>query len=153
MNLRQAKLMLKLADYLHAFKEPKKGEPGMGFDMAAFYLDGENLCFGNRHHPCGTSADALGHAATMPCFRRLGLRLDKESGCVVFESPGDIWADLIRNFDAAEYVFGITKEESRHLFGDHFRTAKQEAAVLRRFVYKRLPQLKPVATKKKAVKK
>lgn len=143
MNLRQAKLMLKLAGYLHAFKEPKAGEPGMGFDMGSFYTE----WYGTLPHPCGTSACALGHAATMPCFQRLGLWLDKESGYVVFEPPGVCQVDPVRNFDAAEHIFGITSDESSHLFGDRDRTAKQEAAALRQFVYKRYPQLKPVTKK------
>lgn len=144
MNIRQAKLMLKLADYLHDFKEPKKGEPGMGFDMVSFYTEWVGY---STNHPCQTSACAMGHAATMPRFQRLGLRLDKESGSVVFDPPGMCLADPPRNFDAAERIFGVTRIELDHLFGDHFRTAKQEAAVLRRFAYKRFPQLKTVITK------
>lgn len=158
MNLRQAKLMLKLAGYLHDFKEPKKGEPGMGFDMKSFYATGYWLFYDHRPHPCGTSACAMGHAATMPCFQRLGLRLIKDVGYlggIVFKTPG-VRRRPLRNFEAIDHIFGITLEESLHLFDAHDRTAKQESAVLRQFVYKRFPQLKPVAkkpTKKKAVKK
>lgn len=140
MDIRQAKLMLKLADHLHAHKEPKKGENGVGFDMATFYdndaSDGHG-CF--KNHPCGTAACALGHAGLMPCFRRIGLKTNRIEGTVCFGK--------VSEWDAASDVFGIPSSDSFLLFGAHDRTAKQEAKVLREFVYERFPQLK------KAVKK
>lgn len=140
MDKKQAKLMLKLADYLDKFKEPPAGSGGVGFDMTNLYseMPVHVKLWGHRNHPCGSAACALGHAGMMPCFNKIGLRTDKEERRVIFE-PED--GGRYEGFDAGEAVFGITTEETYDLFDSIRRTAKQEAKVLLKFVRSKLPDL------------
>ena len=73
---------------------------------------------GKQDLSCGTTACALGWAATIPAFRRLGLRLrkipgwDYSNGEVVFGKGKDIPRDL----DAARALFGLNYDEAYLLF-------------------------------------
>lgn len=77
---------------------------------------------------CGTTACAMGHACSIPSFRRAGLRLEKEMewGEAVFIPSFKCEQD----FDAAQRFFGISQSDSYHLFDpmeypNYERTRKQ----------------------------
>ena len=103
-----AKRLHRLADYLNTVKPEV-------FDMHAWWV-------GPPKPRCGTTACAVGHAATMPYFYNLGLRLVTEPPCSktcehcnknptvqpVFKGE--------EGLQAAEAVFGVTHDESIYLF-------------------------------------
>src|SRR6266850_3102712 len=66
---------------------------------------------------CGTKGCALGWAATMPEFRRLGLHLAKGTGFPTLAQRDDPWL-------AAERLFGIERYEAYELFSPSFDFAK-----------------------------
>lgn len=86
---------------------------------------------------CGTQACALGWAATMPEFRRLGLHLKKGSGFPTTTGRDDPW-------DAAVKLFGIERFEAYELFSpsydyangfdENYATPKYVARKIERFV-------------------
>lgn len=86
---------------------------------------------------CGTTGCALGWAATMPTFRRLGLRLIAGFGYLRgFPKVGRKVGSA-----AAEVLFGISVNEAEHLFmpgfGEDNATPKHVAKKIERFVAKR----------------
>lgn len=97
---------------------------------------------------CGTEACALGWAATIPAFRKLGLRLDMEQ--LTFYRQGRVVLGTIRKgrrviegTEAAERVFGLTHQEATYLFvpyttlenqGESQATPKYVARKIERFV-------------------
>lgn len=123
--------LLKLADFLDALPP---GRFHYNRWVGAGWQGAQDLS-------CGTTACALGWAAAMPTFRRLGLRLSWSDGFGKVKGPnGSV------DFNAAAEVFGISLQEAVFLFcprsqlgtygwsprGD---AAPQEvAAHLRRFV-------------------
>jgi len=74
---------------------------------------------------CGTSACALGWAASMPLFQRLGLRMDwsteSELGEVKLVQPGK--RSKI-GFAAAAQLFGMTLHTATWVFTSYFSAAK-----------------------------
>lgn len=90
--------LLKLADFLE--KLPRKR-----FDYGVFVgPDWE----GAQDLSCGTTACALGWAAAMPEFRRLGLHFSKYGDGVIL---GDL-----SDFAAGAEIFGLTNNETDFLF-------------------------------------
>jgi hypothetical protein len=91
---------------------------------------------------CGTTACALGWAATMPAFRRLGLRLYRDPegmDGVCLKAAGDPYnGSPIYAADAAEEIFAVQGNEFDYLFtpseGEEDATPKQVAKKIRRFV-------------------
>ena len=84
--------LLKLAEFLEAL-------PRKRFDYGTFVGEGYK---GAQDLSCGTTACALGWAATMPAFRRLGLHLELDK---------DYWGtddDGVELFDASPAVGGVT---------------------------------------------
>lgn len=79
---------------------------------------------------CGTTACAFGWAATMPQFRRLGLRIDRDGmPCIARLSV----------MESAERLFGLDGVESDYLFypnniGEEQATPKYVARKIERFV-------------------
>lgn len=112
------KRLLKLADYL-------KTVPKERFDMSRVVGDSWG---GKQDLSCGTSACAMGWAATMPTFRRLGLRLG--GGFDVFIKGFDSW-DM-----AAEELFNIDDNDVEALFGPQSpaQTPTAKAVQIRKFV-------------------
>lgn len=95
------KRLLKLAAFLRTV-------PRKRFDYASWV--GEDWQ-GAQDLSCGTTGCALGWAATMSQFRRLGLRLKGNSyfgGEVVLGRSGGV--------NAAKRLFGLTYEEAEYLF-------------------------------------
>jgi hypothetical protein len=134
--------LLKLADFLTAL-------PRKRFDYGVWV--GHDWK-GAADLSCGTTACALGWAATMPEFRRLGLVLNPESG--VFEGPiVNRKHDASGPTDAAMVTFGLDYDEATYVFHPEspppYRlphlprgpeidaTPKQVATHIRRFVKNR----------------
>lgn len=113
------KRLLKLAAFLRTV-------PRRRFDYSTWI--GEDWK-GAQDLSCGTTACAMGWAATMPEFRRLGLRLDE--GVPSLDGNGD-------GFDAAQELFGLELSESIDLFapddGEANATPKQVAKKIEQFV-------------------
>lgn len=138
--------LLKLADFLDALPRKRFNyEVWVGQDWQ-----------GAPDLSCGTTACALGWAATMPEFRRLGLKLDRSdrdpasgfiapwmSGGTVKLPTGEVGEE------AAAEVFGLTFDEACYLFDpstdlyyaesaplspDEHATAKRVARHIRQFV-------------------
>jgi hypothetical protein len=70
---------------------------------------------------CGTTACALGHAASMPAFRKLGLHLKRASSGETFVALRGLrrrgWAwYLDASIQAGAKIFGLAPEEARFLF-------------------------------------
>lgn len=99
---------------------------------------------------CGTTACALGWAATMPKFRRLGMRLvvsgyrdGSPVGVVALADP-----DAMNEYEsdepiqnsmlAARHVFGLSQAEADYIFapcmGEEDASPKQVARKIRKFV-------------------
>lgn len=84
------------------YKVPRKYEESDPFEAVTGARLGENFC--------GTSACAMGLAATIPEFKRAGLHL--EGGwCpdVCYKDSGD-------GFEAAEKFFGLSMDDAAELF-------------------------------------
>lgn len=90
---------------------------------------------------CGTKGCALGWAATMPEFRRLGLHLAKGTGSPTITGRDNPWL-------AAEKLFGIERYEAYELFSpsydfvkdidENYATPKYVARKLEQFVKARV---------------
>lgn len=121
---------VQLADYLKAEfqRGKKKGKHGTIYqqEIWAAHPDDEHAPPENNY--CGTTACAGGHAAMMPEFRRLGLRIvwqwyaDSAWDAKKGEYVG-AWKGLIRYrgqsyLSALQMFFGMTDWEARHTFGD-----------------------------------
>lgn len=143
-----ARRLLKLAIFLEAL-------PRKRFDYSHWVGDDWQ---GARDLSCGTTGCALGWAATMPEFRRLGLRLMCRKrwngglhGYADLEALGPLDArgsTTDRSLIAAASVFGLLATEARYVFlpehsdcGGNLpdaptgrATPKQVAAHIRRFV-------------------
>lgn len=132
--------LLRLAQFLHEL-------PRHRFNYETFV---GSRWEGAQDLSCGTTACALGWAATMPEFRRLGLRLlrvtENGAGSVTHTSLKDTYKSD-EPFEAASIVFGINTDEAIYLFapgvdGDRGlksspsggATPKQVAAHIRQFV-------------------
>ncbi len=95
-------------------------------------------------HTCGTTACALGWAATIPSFRRAGLKLvyaERGYGDVWFGKTPDDPDDAVSAFDAGAEFFRIPEEVSEHFFspGEYTQdneevTPKMVAARIERYV-------------------
>lgn len=132
--------LLRLANFLD-------GVPRERFDYKTFVGDDWQ---GKQNLSCGTTACALGWAATMPFFRKLGLRLEyanRYGASVVVKNRPFNGSSL----ESAEFVFGITREQARYLFipdeivsftdvvsPSVYASAKEVARHIRRFVKKYL---------------
>ena len=79
-------------------------------------------------HSCGTTACALGHAASIPSFRRAGLKYFVEY------DGADILYKNSHNFVAGEHFFNISLEDSRYLFSpDEYNNGRKgKSYVIRR---------------------
>lgn len=101
---------------------------------------------GNQDLSCGTTACALGWAATMPEFRRLGLNLKSDNYFCNYVSLKKKNKEVAIDLDAASEVFGLGMVEAEYLFcpehddgdgnyspGDN-ATPKQVAKHIRKFV-------------------
>lgn len=128
-----AKRLLKLADFLETLPRKRFSfESYVGADW-----NGEQDL-----SSCGTTACALGWAASMPEFRRLGLRLDYAGPSSMMNGVTNTEGDS--EYDAAEKVFGVDDRQFEQLFipGDkdlysgleENATAKQVAKNIRRRV-------------------
>lgn len=98
--------LLKLAEFLEALPEGRfyYGD-WVGPDWA-----------GKQDLSCGTTACALGWAATMPTFRRLGLRLVKNDGYYNHGTVVNFRTGSDNPMDAGAEVFGISDDEAAYLF-------------------------------------
>ena len=117
------KRLLWLADYLDTV-------PPETFDMSRWW--------------CGTKGCAMGHAAQMPTFRRLGLRLVHRDEHI--DPNGVPFTALVlgdkTDFDAAAALFGLSVWEAESLFnvdsdawtGVDPRTPADVAGEIRAFV-------------------
>jgi hypothetical protein len=123
--------LLKLADFLDTL-------PRERFDYSTWVgMDWK----GAQNLSCGTKACALGWAATIPEFRRLGLRLSPYREVINVKTGAE------HSNAAAQHTFGLTESEARLLFegvdmteGEYHivlrseATPKQVATHIRRFV-------------------
>jgi len=101
---------------------------------------------GKQDLSCGTTACALGWAATMPSLRRAGLRLMPSTEYAdgfyhgVVALKGDRYATNSSPYEAAKEVFAIDYAEAYHLFNPSYNmleesaTPKQVAKHIRLFV-------------------
>lgn len=147
MNKNQKELMLKLADFLETI-------PSKKFDMAGWMyskkLKSEDFkvikTLPNHLHYYGTYQDAvvveplhcktagcaLGWAATMPEFKKRGLKLVGESDRplalpTIITKDGSVYS----GFEVAEKLFGISMSSAEFLFTCH-RTRNTPKAVAKR---------------------
>ena len=116
--------LLKLAAFLRTV-------PRSRFDYSVF-VGGDWA--GAQDLSCGTQACALGWAATMPTFRRLGLYLNRAFRPVL-KGLRDPWR-------SAERLFSLDREEAITLFApddlsEDYATPKYVASKLERFVASR----------------
>jgi hypothetical protein len=118
--------LTKLADYMHSL--PKEAENH--FDMSHFFAHtGDHpipIEPKKRHYfDCGSSACALGWAATMPYFRKLGLQIH-DGRLLVNGRFSWEWPD----------IFGLDSTDMGFLFSGftHIRTPKQWAKRCRKFL-------------------
>lgn len=85
---------------------------------------------------CGTSACALGWATTIPSFRKLGLRLQRDS--MGSADVVNVKTGVNNAFSVAENLFSISREQSYRLFspqaGESAATAIEVAVKIQRFV-------------------
>lgn len=96
-----------------------------GFDVGEVEIKAKHLTM------CGTSACALGWAATMPYFRRLGLK------AVYGEWGSELRFDgALLSSDSTDPLFNLSSEESEALFGSFVdvATPKQWAMCARKIV-------------------
>ena len=118
--------LLKLAAFLRTV-------PRKRFDYNVFVGDDWN---GAQNLSCGTKACAMGWAATMPAFRRLGLYLDR-NGQPIIDTP----EHSLDVFGIARELFAVSLEDARWLFfpsdDEIDATPKQVARKIERFVAKR----------------
>ena len=116
-----AKRLLKLADFLETVSRKR-------FYLAKWV---GTTWAGKQDLSCGTTGCAMGWAATMSGFRRLGLRLNKEG---IPEISGH------EGFNAAEFLFDLDDYNAYKLFGGdscplpRTATPKQVASHIRQFV-------------------
>lgn len=95
---------------------------------------------GSKDLSCGTTACALGWAATIPTFRRRGLVLADRwgMGCVVLREPN---RRELEGVAAAARFFDLLYEHAAYLFipgpSDEDATAKQVARKIERFIKER----------------
>jgi hypothetical protein len=133
----RADLLNLLADYLENLP-PEAPE----FDMGSW----------GSHHACGTSACAIGHAALMPEFQALGLRMRGVDAKVrIFEllTVEEFNSFLEKNphaeahiefngrgdgFTAAADLFDIDINSAEHLFDCSADTAKKVAENIRQYI-------------------
>lgn len=96
---------------------------------------------GKQDLSCGTTGCALGWAATMPLFRRLGMELRKKDGgggYVALKGAKEYGSEA--SHDAAIAVFSISTDESEYLFAPFCSglpttaTPKRVARHIRQFV-------------------
>jgi hypothetical protein len=127
--------LLKLAEFLRTVPRKK-------FDYRSWVgADWE----GKQDLSCGTTACALGWAATMPSFRRLGMRLKTiESSMATTTYHGYVGLKDSNTTDSlwvAEQVFGLSYEDASRLFtpseDEEEATPKQVAKKIEQFVAKR----------------
>lgn len=71
---------------------------------------------GKQDLSCGTTACALGWAATMPKFRRLGLRLERRGVDPLLQHLVVLKGTDLNGTDAAERIFYLDSEEADFLF-------------------------------------
>lgn len=126
------KRLLKLAAFLEKLPRDR-------FDYASFVGDDWK---GTQDLSCGTTACALGWAATIPEFRRAGLTIK-----AIPDIDGGFYADVCTKkhsggFKAASEIFGLSNSDSSYLFApdDEYpekATPKQVAKKIRNFVKER----------------
>jgi len=79
--------------------------------MSWVYRNGSNFDNGLlKNIECGATACAIGWAAHIPEFRKLGFELFYNGGAVVPSYKGT------RNWEAVQNFFGLTSSEALHLF-------------------------------------
>ncbi len=124
-----AKRLLKLANYL--CKLPKNHVDNQKKVPTKF-----DMCVYSGR--CGTTACAMGHACFIESFNKAGLTMC-EDGYPVITCPNE----APHAGRAAEMVFfGLNYYEAQELFGgEHTRTAKRAARVIRDFVHNTYPDL------------
>lgn len=137
--------LLKLADWLEAQADARK--PDFQFNLRMFGR------FAKTAAPltCGTTACALGGAALAGLFKRQGLSFQIDTSYIwrhhdehnIHVIHTDQNGRRSLNFNAAQKLFGITKQEALHLFcpgeqhtgvTDGKRGARNVAKMIREFV-------------------
>lgn len=134
MNAKQntgLKRLLVLAKFLR--KLPRKR-----FDYGSVV---SNWSGGKQDLSCGASACAMGWAATMPVFRKLGLYLNVKSHDACTKAGSNYY------ITSAEEIFNIGEDEAEYLFTPHEgigpgynATPKQVAAHIENFVARKLKE-------------
>lgn len=133
--------LLRLAAFLREL-------PAKRFDYNFFVGDGWK---GAQDLSCGTTACAIGWAATMPEFRRRGLRLIGTSAAVDYQGQegGSGCADgtvedrhtFMSGVQAGNRIFYLTEDEGHYLFyprdNEWKASAKHVAAKIEEFVRRR----------------
>jgi len=138
MNKVNVRRLIKLADHL-------KRVPRQRFNMAFW---GEGV-IGGSYPKCGFAGCAMGHAAFIPLFRRLGLRLVQTiSAAQAYDGKAEFEPRIERRggMRAAMWLFSIDSGQATQLFGsqdasgeDREETPQQVAKRIRQFV-KDLPR-------------
>ncbi len=98
--------LLRLATFL-------KTVPKERFDFSHWVGRGWD---GRQDLSCGTTACALGWAATIPFFRRLGLRLARYGENIGYVTCGDGTSPYWASVAAAQMVFGLNYDEVEFIF-------------------------------------
>lgn len=122
--------LLRLADFLDTL-------PSKRFDFNTWVGDDWK---GKPDLSCGTTACALGWAATIPAFRKRGLRLTMRGGYADVLYENYTWS-----LNSGAAFFNLSLKEARHLFTNDGMynglnldpSAKQVAHHIRKFVAKR----------------
>lgn len=145
MNRIGAKRLMILARHHMAYKEPKKPGPGaIGWDMRKWINGTAGFdTVDKKKHPCGTTCCSLGHACYIPELKKAGLSWKKnEYGIMRIK----FWRFMHEG--AAEVFFGLTCDETYHLFVPHDtrgrvinRTPKQQAREIIKLVKKYHPDI------------
>lgn len=126
-----SKLAVKRIEKLIEFMDSLPRSANKHFDMGSFF---HHKGAGHEHQfgdfisrkdlsQCGTSACALGWAATMPAFKRIGLRISPVGAVSLKGSEGSVYSTIFGAFDFTD------PELADNLFGGHGRikTPKQWA--------------------------
>lgn len=147
MNKIQAKKLLRLADYLEKVVAKKaRGKAGQAkFSMSDWFVRTEGCTAtkpGLTEASCGTSGCAMGWATNVfPKDLCIEIEKGQSLGNIAFRSGRGVAAPTtwlsVPAMGVPMSFFGLVEQEAIHLFGgQHGRSAKKEASVIRTFVKK-----------------